>query len=127
MMQSADPTRLRRARDLTRYAGQWLHLLLFQSRPGATTFSTSMCYYHAMLDPEASDADRLAACRAMEAAVQRRRLAEEFVAEAEQAHKMQLDPYHLHWNTTPRGAALWAIANLLGDAIAAFEAEQVDA
>ena len=127
MMQSADPTRLDRARELTRHAGQWLHLLLFQSRPGAPTFSTGMCYYHAMLDPEASDADRLAACRAMEPAVQRRRLAEEFAAEAVQAHEMQLDPYRLHWKTTPRGAALWAIANLLGDAIAAFEAEQVDA
>jgi hypothetical protein len=126
-MQSADPTGLHRARELTRHAAQWLQLLGFRSRPGAPTFSKGMCHYHHMLDPEASDADRLAACRAMGPAVQRRRLAEEFVAEAEQAHKMQLDPYHLHWKTTPRGAALWAIANLLGEAIAAFEAEQVDA
>jgi hypothetical protein len=56
-------------------------------------------------DPRATGA-MLEACRAMETAVQRRRLAEEFVAEADQARQMQLDPYHLHWETTPDGASL---------------------
>lgn len=127
MTRQTETTCLQRARDLTRHAAQWLQLLRFRSRPGVTPFSASMCHYHAMLDPSASDLDRLAACRAMEPAVQRRRLAEEFVAEADQARQTLLDPYHLHWETTRDGAALWAIANLLREAIDAFEAEQIAA
>ncbi|MEI4234261.1 hypothetical protein [Roseovarius sp. D22-M7] len=124
MTRQTETTGLQHARDLTRHAAQWLQLLRFRSRPGVTPFSASMCHYHAMLDPGASDLDRLASCRTMVRAVERRRLAEEFVAEADETRQTLLNPYHLHWETTRDGAALWAIANLLCEAIEAFEAEQ---
>jgi|AntRauTorcE11897_2_1112592.scaffolds.fasta_scaffold78931_1 hypothetical protein len=127
MTQHGETTRLQHARNLTRRAAQWLELLSFKSRPVAPTFSVSICYYHAMLDPEASDTDRLGACRAMRHAVQRRMLAEEFAAEEDQICRMVIDPYRSHWQTTRDGAALWAIENLLCSAIQAFEAEHITA
>lgn len=127
MTQHAETTRLQHARNLTRGAGQWLELLSFKSRPVAPTFSVSICYYHAMLDPDASDTDRLGACRAMRSAVQRRMLAEEFAAEKDQGRRMVTDPYRSHWLTTRDGAALWAIENPLCGAIQTFEAEHITA
>jgi|AntRauTorcE11898_2_1112593.scaffolds.fasta_scaffold34276_1 hypothetical protein len=127
MTQPAYTTGLPHARELTRHAAQWLELLGFRSRPGATPFGTNMCHYHAMLDPAASDVDRLTACRAMQLAVQRRMLAEEFAAEEDLACKTVMDPYRAHWQTTRDGAAFWAIENLLCGAIRAFEAENITA
>jgi hypothetical protein len=125
MTDMTETTGLSRARELTRQAAQWLQVIRFRARPAAPTFSTSVCHYHAMLDPDASDAHRLVACRAMDVAVQRRLLAEGFAAEAEEVYHTALDPYRLHWQTTRDGAALSAIANLLSDAIRLFEAENV--
>jgi len=125
MTQHAETTGLQRARELSRHAAQWLELIGFRSRPGVTPFSTNVCHYHAMLDPAASDVDRLTACRAMQTAVQRRMLAEEFAAEEEQVYKTVMDPYRAHWQTTRDGAALWAIENLLSGAIEAFHAEHI--
>jgi len=127
MTQNAETTRLQNARELTRQAAQWLELLSFRSRPGVTPFSTNVCHYHAMLDPRASDVDRLTACRAMQPAVQRRMLAEEFAAEDEQVYQTVMDPYRAHWKTTRDGAALWAIETLLCGAIRTFEAENITA
>ena len=78
-----------------------------------------------MLDPAASDVDRLTACRAMQLAVQRRMLGEEFEAEKDEGYKTVIDPYRAHWKTTRDGAAFWAIESLLSRAIRAFEAENI--
>ena len=125
MTQNAETTVLQHARELTRNAAQWLELLSFRSRPGVTPFGTNVCHYHAMLDPAASDVDRLTACQAMQLVVQRRMLGEEFEAEKDEVYKTVIDPYRAHWNTTRDGAAFWAIESLLSRAIRAFEAEDM--
>lgn len=121
----AETSGLDHARDLTRLAAQWLRLISFTAFAGAVVYSSSVCHYHAMLDPGASDAERLGACRAMERSVQRRVQAENLAAEAKRALHGPVDPYDLHWHTTPEGAALWMIGQLLGAAIRSFEAEGV--
>ncbi len=111
------------ARDLTRLGAQWLNLLRFTAYPGAPTFSPNLCHYHAMLDPAATDADRLASCRAMRKCVIRRMQVEELEGKSRRTQNRPVDPYGLQWRTTPDGAALWMIAHLLSHAITAFEAD----
>ena len=111
------------ARELTRIAAQWLVILSFSAFRGAPTFSASMCHYHAMLDPDATDADRLAACRAMHACVRRRAEAEDLEGKAKRLQERPVDPYDAHWHTTRDGAAMWMITHLLDCAIRGFDAE----
>jgi len=111
------------ARDLTRQAAQWLHLFSFAAYSGAPVFSPSVCHYHSMLDPTASDVDRLAACRAMQKCVLRRLQVEELKGETSRTQHRPVDPYGLHLRTTHEGAVFWMIAHLLSHAIQAFEAE----
>ena len=110
------------ARCLTCYAGQWLELIHFRAHAAAETFSTSMTTYHDMLDPAASDAARLEACRRMRRQVRRRAAAERLEGEAAHARLRPIDPYGLRWRTTPDGATLETIACLLSAAIEIFEA-----
>ena len=122
MMQTNRATTLEQARRLTRHAGQWLDLLNFRAHDAAPMFSNSMTTYCDMLDPEASDAARLSACRAMLRHVRRRLEVERLEGEAIYARNRPPDPYGLHWQITPHGATLDAIARLLSDAVAIFEA-----
>lgn len=111
------------ARELTRIAAQWLVILSFSAFRGATVFSSSMCHYHAMLDPAATDAQRLASCRAMRDCVRRRAEAEDLEGKAKRLQERPVDPYDAHWHTTRDGASLWMIVHLLDCAISGFEAE----
>ena len=112
---------LARARDLTRCAAQWLDLIDFRAHAAAEPFSPSMSTYHDMLDPAATDAARLAACRGMHQQVCRRVEAERLDGEAIHARQRPIDPYGLRWRTTPDGATLETIACLLSAAIEVFE------
>lgn len=114
---------LRNARELTRLAAQWLRAISFAAFPGAPVFSSSVCHYHAMLDPAVSDADRLAACRVMHKSVVRRADVEDLEGQSKRLRERPVDPYGAHWHTTSDGAALWMIAHLLSCAIRGFEAE----
>lgn len=111
------------ARDLTRFAGQWLDLLKFQVHAAAPTFSPSHSRYHDMLDPAATDSARLAACSVMLAAVVQNEQISRLEGEAEYARQRPVDPYNLHWRTTQQGAALTMIARLLSAAINIYENE----
>ena len=121
-MQTNRANTLERARSLNRHAGQWLDLINFSAHDAAAMFSSSMTTYHDMLDPDATDLARLSACRAMLRHVRRRLEGERLEGEAVYARNRPIDPYGLHWQITPYGATLDAIARLLSDAIAIFEA-----
>ena len=110
------------AHALTRRAAQWLDLIDFRAHAAAETFSPSMSTYHDMLDPDATDATRLAACRGMHRQVCRRVEVERLEGEASHARLRPIDPYGLRWRTTPDGATLETIACLLSAAIEAFQA-----
>ncbi|MTJ04794.1 MAG: hypothetical protein FH759_08905 [Sediminimonas qiaohouensis] len=122
-MQHSNSDDLARARDFTRRAAQWLQLIGFAAHRGAPVFSPSVCHYHAMLDPDATDTARLAACRAMRGCVWRRVQLEEQKGMETWAMQRPSDPYRLHWRTTRDGAALSMIAHLLSAAIGNFETE----
>ncbi|SFQ47374.1 hypothetical protein SAMN05421853_106249 [Roseivivax halotolerans] len=113
---------LAKARSLTRLAAQWLDLIDFRAHAAAEAFSPSMSTYHDMLDPAATDAARLAACRGMRQKVCRRIAAERLDGEAAFARRRPIDPYGLRWRTTPDGATLETIASLLSAAIESFQA-----
>jgi hypothetical protein len=115
--------KLENARELTRISAQWLRIIDFAAFKGAPVFSPSVCHYHSMLDPAATDADRLAACRAMHKCVLRRADVEELEGQSRRLQYRLVDPYQMHWHTTAEGAALWMIAHLLSCAIRGFEAE----
>jgi hypothetical protein len=121
MMGTNIPSTLAQARSLTLYAGQWLDLIDFRAHAGAVVFSPSMSTYHDMLDPSATDAARLEACRAMRHQVRRRADVERLDGEATHARLRPVDPYGLRWRTTPDGATLETIACLLSAAIGIFE------
>ena len=53
---------LQQARTTAQMAAQWLQLLQFAAHKGAPVFSPSLCHYHDMLDPAASDVARLKSC-----------------------------------------------------------------
>jgi hypothetical protein len=112
---------LQQARTMAQMAAQWLQLLQFAAHKGAPVFSPSLCHYHDMLDPSASDGARLKSCRSMLQVVERRMVIEDYEGEETQAILRSQDPYGMHWRTTRDGAALWLIANLLTVAIKAFE------
>jgi hypothetical protein len=112
---------LQQARTTAQMAAQWLQLLQFAAHKGAPVFSPSLCHYHDMLDPAASDVARLKSCRSMLQVVERRMVIEDYEGEETQAILRSQDPYGMHWRTTRDGAALWVIANLLTVAIKAFE------
>jgi hypothetical protein len=78
-----------------------------------------------MLDPAATDADRLAACRAMYKSVLRRAEIEDMEGQSRRLQHRPVDPYTMHWHTTPEGAALRMIAHLLSCATVGFENEAV--
>jgi len=111
------------ARELTRIAAQWLRLMRFAAFRGAPVFSPNLSHYHAMLDPAATDAQRLEACRAMHKCVLRRADVEDLEGKATRLQERPVDPYGAEWHTTPEGAALRMIAHLLDCAIRGFEAE----
>jgi hypothetical protein len=121
-METVDTRSLTVARLQAELAAQWLHLISFAAYPGAPTFSPSMCHYHALLDPDAGDAARMAACRAMLASVRRRIPIEDFKGLAKSKEERCDDPYGKAWFTTRSGAELWMIAHLLEVAISGFEA-----
>ena len=110
------------AHALTRRAAQWLDLIDFRAHAAAEPFSPSMSTFHDMLDPAATDAARLAACRGMHRQVCRRVEVERLEGEASHARLRPIDPYGLRWRTTPDGATLETIACLLSAAIEAFQA-----
>ncbi len=85
------------ARDLTRFAAQWLEPLKFQKHASAPTFSPSVSVYHAMLNPAATDTARMDACVIMLAAVIRKRQISLLEGDAEYARQRTVDPYGLHW------------------------------
>ncbi len=122
-MQAGQDSALSRARDLACLVAQWLQLLGFAAHAGAPVFSPSVSHYHSMLNPDATDAARLAACRAMRECVLRRAWGEDLAGKATYAECRPVDPYGLHWRTSKEGAALWMIAQLLSAAIGLFEQE----
>lgn len=111
---------LARAQHLTRLAAQWLQLLRFQTHAAAPVFAPGVSTYHAMLDPHATDSERLGACLAMLPHVLRQVIIEHVAGEAAYADTRQIDPYRAHWQTTERGAALTVIAARLTKAIGIF-------
>jgi len=120
-MQGRQSTKLAQARVLTLYAGRWLDLLDFLAHEAAPVFSPSVSTYHDMLDPDGTDAARLAACWAMHRHVLRRVNAERLHGEATYARVRPVDPYGHCWRTTRDGAALETIACMLSTAIQLFE------
>lgn len=120
-MEAEKECRVSTARLQAELAAQWLHLIRFAAYPGAPTFSSSLCHFHSLLDPEASDAGRLGACRAMLACVERRLPVEDFNGLAKWREERRDDPYGNAWRTTRTGAELWMIAHLLEVAITGFE------
>lgn len=122
MMRETQTSRLFQARDLTRRAAQWLDLIDFRAHAAAEAFSPSMSTYHDMLDPAATDAARLAACRGMHQQVCRRVEVERLEGEATHARVRPVDPYGLRWRTTRHGATLETIACLPLASIKIFEA-----
>lgn len=112
---------LQHARTTAEIAAQWLQLLQFRAHKGAPVFAPSLCHYHDMLDPAASDVARLKSCRSMLQVVKRRITIEDFKGEEARAIERSQDPYGMHWQTTRDGAALWMISHLLTVAIKAFE------
>ena len=118
-----DSTTLRSARDLTTWAAQWLELIGFQALKGGVTFSPSLTLYHDMLDPSASDAAKLEACRAIRSQVLRRVPLEEIAGEEKYLQDRPNDPYRAHWKITREGAVLNMIAHILSAGIQRFEAE----
>ena len=121
MMFETQTATLAQARNLTRRAAQWLDLIDFRAHTAAEPFSPSMSTYHDMLDPAATDAARLAACRGMHQQVCRRVEVERLEGEASHARQRPIDPYGLRWRITPYGATLETIALLLSDAIESFQ------
>lgn len=122
MMFETQTATLAQARDLTRLAAQWLDLIDFRAHAAAEPFSPSMSTYHDMLDPAATDAARLAACRRMHQQVCRRVEVERLEGEATHARLRLIDPYGLRWRTTRDGATLETIARQLSTAIEALQA-----
>lgn len=110
-----------RGRRLSTKAGQLLNLMKFQTTPGGRFFSYGLSTYDDMLDPTSSDAQRLEACRKMLCAVRRRAEYEGFVGEAKWRERRRRDPYGLELRTSRYGATLEMIADVLADAIAAFQ------
>jgi hypothetical protein len=121
MMCETQTATLAQARGLTRRSAQWLDLIDFRAHAGAEAFPPSMSTYHDMLDPAATDAARLAACRGMRQQVCRRVESESLDGEAAYARQRPIDPYGLRWRTTHDGATLETIACLLSAAIEIFE------
>lgn len=119
-MQCGQSTKLAQARVLTLYAGRWLDLLDFQAHQAAPVFSPSVSTYHDMLNPNGTDAARLAACWAMRHHVLRRADAERLQGEATYVRLRPVDPYGHRWRTTRDGAALETIASMLSSAIELF-------
>lgn len=104
---------LAEARDLAVKAGGWLAILRFQCRPGAPMFLAGISTYHDMLDPDAADAARCAACACLLPAVDRQVGIETWRAGEALARIPGGDRPGPEWRTTERGAALEAIAELL--------------
>ncbi|WP_299821417.1 hypothetical protein [uncultured Jannaschia sp.] len=123
-MSGADDLARGRARSVE--AARWLRLIRYQNHASAPVFSAAISTYADMLDPASTDARRLAACRSMLAGVLRQAAQERLAGEAVHAQDRPVDPYGLEWRITLQGAVLEAIARLLRDAVAAFEAAQVE-
>lgn len=102
-----------KARRLTIKAGQLLRLFRFPTRPGGLHFCSSLSTYSDMLNPESTDAQRLAACKSMLHAVRRRAEYERFIGEEEWNEADHLDPYMVELRTTKSGATLDLIAEIL--------------
>lgn len=113
--------RLMRAQEFSRRAAQWLVLIRFRAHAAAPSFSTSTSHYHVLLGAASSDAERLSSCRTMLICVDRQRAVEELAAQAKFAVERSADPYGAEWRITGRGAVLHLIADLLSEAIGAFE------
>ena len=118
--------RLLRAQEFSRRAAQWLVLIRFRAHAAAPSFSSSMSHYHVLLGAASSDAERLSSCRTMLICVHRQVAAEEMAAQAKFAVERPADPYGAEWRITGRGAVLHVIADLLSEAIQAFESALVE-
>ncbi|MFC4732589.1 hypothetical protein [Salipiger abyssi] len=113
--------RLLRAQEFSRRAAQWLVLIRFRAHSAAPSFSSCTSHYHVLLGAASSDAERLASCRTMLICVHRQMAVEELAAQAKFAVERPTDPYGAEWRITGRGAVLHVIADLLSEAIRAFE------
>lgn len=109
------------ARELTLRAAQWLELILFRSHDAAPCFAPNVNVYEHMMDPEATDKTKLAACDTMLRSVLRRLEVEKLQGEADYKNRRPIDPFGLTWRMTQHGAVLTAIAELLSAAIAIYE------
>jgi len=107
-------------------AGQLLRLFRFQTRPGGQHFCSSLITYKHMLDPQSSNAQRLAACLSMLHAVRRRAEYERFIGEEKWNQGYSHDPYKLELRTTKDGATLDLIAEILEEAVIALENANAD-
>lgn len=81
-----------KGRRLAIKAGQLLTVLRFPTRPGGQNFCPSLITDKHMLDPQSSDAQRLAACLSMLRAVRRRAEYERFIGEEQWNRADHLDP-----------------------------------
>ncbi|MEI4234824.1 hypothetical protein [Roseovarius sp. D22-M7] len=115
-----------KGRRLAIKAAQLLRLLRFPTRPGGQNFCSSLSTYSDMLNPESTDTQRLAACKSMLHAVRRRAEYERFIGEEQWNQADNLDPYKLELRTTKNGATLDLIAEILEDALTAFETANAD-
>lgn len=116
---------LAHARAHTLAAARLLRLLKFQSSPTAPIFMPGISTYSDMLDPNAPDERRLAACHRYVAPVQRAAALEQLSIPAERPSEFR-DTYGLELRTTPRGYLLELCSAHLGTAVVTFMAAGVD-
>ncbi|WP_299362717.1 hypothetical protein [uncultured Paracoccus sp.] len=106
-------------------AARLLRLLAFQSHPRAPVFMPGISTYADMLDPDAPDERRLAACHRYLEPVQRAATREQLSIHAERPSEFR-NPYGLELQTTQRGYLLELCHRHLGKAVLAFLAAGVD-
>ncbi|WP_299365569.1 hypothetical protein [uncultured Paracoccus sp.] len=115
---------LAHARADTVEAARLLRLLGFQTHPRAPVFMPGISTYADMLDPDAPDERRLAACHRYLEPVQRAAELEQLSIPPEPPSEFR-NPYGLELRTTQRGYLLELCHSHLGKAVVAFLAADV--
>ena len=120
------PAQLIRARALTILCAQHLCLIGFRSGSDKPILGPAISTYHDMLDPDASDERRLAACRRYQGPIARHAELEELQGDLSSPRPPDwADPYRLASHTTLRGALLRYIEADLAEAVLNFKAAGV--